>query len=438
MLHRRRRHTKTFRRGLPQVSNKKQCAMSSPRPPWLTYADLFDEHSSDGIQNVSRPRRVVAETGSFGKSARRSRSRTGTPAPKKEDATLAAADAIFSQYISHRAAESSEQPQRNSSLSQSINQPTSSSGRELTQIDGNAGPSSRFSKKEPPKVPTEVILRGFKPTQQYASIKEYECIAGRICEDYPRDPPVEQRRYKLDVRDPASMRLKPLTAAEKAKTLKYAGGNHWIKVTFESAEAAEAAVDASPQTILGQLIYAELYRGVPPAADEPVDASGKQRKSRSDGRIRPSRSTSTPMREINRNNHSFSPTESQASSFTVDSGTVASTDSPSTITGNSSSQSQSQPQAGSETMFCRRIPTAKRAKLLPADQALLPQSSFSKKVLASIPLIGWLSADIIGTAVPRTEMGDFDWDKASLYWKIVWWVDSMTGWFEVVGNDKDE
>lgn len=82
-------------------------------------------------------------------------------------------------------------------------------------------------------------------------------------------------------------------------------------------------------------------------------------------------------------------------------------------------------------MFCRRIPTAKRAKLLPADQALLPQSSFSKKVLASIPLIGWLSADIIGTAVPRTEMGDFDWDKASLYWKIVWWVDSMTGWFEV-------
>lgn len=35
-------------------------------------------------------------------------------------------------------------------------------------------------------------------------------------------------------------------------------------------------------------------------------------------------------------------------------------------------------------------------------------------------------------------MGDFDWDKASLYWRIVWWVDSMTGWFEVAGNDKDE
>jgi len=250
------------------------------------------------------------------------------------------------------------------------------------------------------------------------------------------------------------MRLKPLTAEEKVKALKFAGGKHWIKVTFESSEAAEIAVEASPQTILGQIVFAELYRGIPPTSDEPIDASTKQRTPRADrfaaslggasgvdGRKGLSRSSATPsMREINRNGNSFSP-ESQASTFTVDSGTVASTGtSSSTITGFplSNLQPQTQPQAGEELVYCRRIPTAKRMKLLPAEQALLPQPSFTKQLVSKIPIISWLSADIIGNSVPRTEQGDFDWDKASLYWKFVWWVDSMTGWFDVCGNDKDE
>jgi hypothetical protein len=248
------------------------------------------------------------------------------------------------------------------------------------------------------------------------------------------------------------MRLKPLTAEEKVKALKFAGGKHWIKITFESAEAAEIAVEASPQTILGHLVYAELYRGVPPTSDEPVDANSKQRTPKTDrfsvqgfgstsgveGRRGLPRSSTTPsMREMGRGGNSLSPAESQTSSYTMDSGTIASTiASSATITGFPSSQSQ--PQAGEELMYCRRIPTAKRMKLLPAEQALLPQPSFTKQVISKIPLIGWLSADIIGNAVPRTEHGDFDWDKASLYWKFVWWVDSLTGWFDVCGNDKDD
>ena len=431
---------------------------SSAMPPPNLPADFPDFHGNwdtDGNPTVLKPRRAVAETGSFGKSTRRSRSRTGTPAAKREDPTLAAADAIFSQFFAQKAAEKPESPQRKQSIS-SISQPNLSTAP-LGQIDGNAGPSSRYAKKEPPKEPTEVILRGFKSTQQYAAIREYERIGGRICEDYPRDAPIEQRRYKSDLRDPASMRRKPLTAEEKAKAYKFAGGEHWIKVTFESAEAAEVAVEASPQTILGHIVSAELYRGVPPTADRanPVDEQtprGDRFTSQSLGvasglgaRAGPSSSTlprsfTTPsMREIGRGTNSLSPPDStNSSSHTLDTATLSYTSgtaSSATVTG---FRSESSAPAQGSPAFCQRIPTAKRMKLLPAEQALLPQQSFSKRVMSKIPLVSWLSADIIGSAVPRTEQGEFDWEKASLYWKMVWWVDSVTGWFDVCGNDKED
>jgi hypothetical protein len=411
----------------------------------------FSENSNDGNPvAAARPRRAVAETGSFGKSTRRSRSRTGTPAAKREDPTLAAADAIFSQFFAQKAAEKPESPQRKQSIS-SISQPNLSAAP-LAQIDGNVGTSSRYAKKEPPKEPTEVILRGFKSTQQYAAIREYERIGGRICEDYPRDAPIEQRRFKSDLRDPASMRGRPLTAEEKAKAYKFAGGEHWIKVTFESAEAAEVAVEASPQTILGHIVSAELYRGVPPTADRANPVGGKQTQSLGaasglGARPGPSSSTlprsfTTPsMREIGRGTNSLSPPDStNSSSHTLDTATLSYTSgtaSSATVTGFRSSES-TVPAQGSPAFCSKYIPTATRMKLLPAEQALLPQQSFSKRVMSKIPLISWLSADIIGSAVPRTEQGEFDWVKASLYWKLVWWVDSMTGWFDVCSNDKED
>ncbi len=427
---------------------------SSAMPPDIPDLPDFSQSKDEGNPSVLKPRRAVAETGSFGKSTRRSRSRTGTPAAKREDPTLAAADAIFSQFFAQKAAEKPESQQRKQSVS-SISQPNLSSAAPLGQIDGNAGPSSRYAKKEPPKEPTEVILRGFKSNQQYAAIREYERIGGRICEDYPRDPPIEQRRYKSDLRDPASMRRKPLTAEEKAKAYKFAGGEHWIKVTFESAEAAEVAVEASPQTILGHIISAELYRGIPPTADAANPVDGKQSGGRGDrltsqslgaasgsearGAARSStlpRSYNTPMREIGRGANSLSPPDStNSSSHTLDTATLShasGTASSATVTGFAPGLAQDSP------TFCERIPTAKRMKLLPAEQALLPQQSFTKRFMSQIPLVSWLSADIIGSAVPRTEQGEFDWEKASLYWKMVWWVDSVTGWFDVCGTDKEE
>jgi len=423
---------------------------STMRPSVPDFPD-FSQNSNDGNPAPGRPRRAVPESGSFGKSTRRSRSRTGTPAAKREDPTLAAADAIFSQFFAQKAAEKPEALQRKQSIS-SLSQPNLSSAAPLAQIDGNAGTSSRYAKKEHPKEPTEVILRGFKPTQQYAAIREYERIGGRICEDYPRDAPLEQRRYKSDLRDPASLRRKALTAEEKAKAYKFAGGEHWIKVTFESAEAAEVAVEASPQTILGHIVSAELYRGVPPTADQANPVNGGQTQSlgvASGLDARPGRSSSTlprsfgtpSMREIGRGTNSLSPPDStNSSSHTLDTATLSYTSgtaSSATVTGFRSSEPAVIPQ-GSPAFCSKYIPTAKRMKLLPAEQALLPQQSFSKRVMSNIPLISWLSADIIGSAVPRTEQGDFDWVKASLYWKAVWWIDSMTGWFDVCGSDKED
>ncbi|CAL3969513.1 unnamed protein product [Diplocarpon coronariae] len=412
------------------------------------YAMLFP--NADGP--VSRSiRKVVPETGSFGKSTRRSRSRTGTPAVKREDPTLAAGDAIFSQFMAQRASEQPEAPQRKTSLSASISQPNLNSAGPLAQIDGNSGKSSRFSTKEMHKEPTEVILRGFESTQQYAVIREYERLAGRICEDYPRDAPVEQRRYKTDLRDQASLRRKPMTAEEKAKALKFAGGEHWIKVTFESAEAADIAVESSPQNIMSHLVYAELYRGVPPTVDEPVPISGSSTRTPGGSRYqaeslastsgfnasssrRPfstlSRSHTTPeMHEIARGGISLSSAGSQASSHTMETGTIASSFSSATLTGHRPSDQETD-----SLLYCHKIPTAKRMKLLPAEEALLPQQSTMKKFMSRIPIIGWLTADIFGSVIPRTDQGEFDWENANLYWRLVY----MINFWDWAGINKEK
>jgi hypothetical protein len=81
-------------------------------------------------------------------------------------------------------------------------------------------------------------------------------------------------------------------------------------------------------------------------------------------------------------------------------------------------------------IFCSRIPTARKANLLPAEQALLPQQSIMQRTLNAIPLVRWFGGSMIGNEVPRNEAGDFDWNRASLYWKLVWWLDATFGLFK--------
>jgi hypothetical protein len=392
-----------------------------------TYPDTDPNSGDGGLFGSQRSRKLQPEEkGSFGKSTRRSRSRTGTPAPKKqEDPTIAAADQIFGKYFAQQAAlrASTNSHTSPSRLSNSISQPNVSTTTSASPPEGNGDASRRYIHKEP----TEVILRGFKQDQQYEALFKYEQIAGRICEDYPRDPPIDQRKYKGNHRDPAVMR-KALTPAEKAKALRYAGGDNWIKVTFESAEAAQIAIESSPQIILGHTIYAELYRGVPPTDVRPVpeNSNGYRESQRTPRRAQGPMSRSQPTSDFGRGAQSLSPPASNSSSQTLDTATIS----------HSSATMTNSPPADAH-LYCRAIPTARRIQLLPAEQALLPQQSFNQRILSRIPILAWLSSDIIGTEVPRTADGDFDWDHASFYWRFLWWVDTKTGWFDIV-TDKDE
>lgn len=387
-----------------------------------------DRHDRQRMAPRTRVREIN-ETGSFGKSTRRSRSRTGSAPPKREDATMQSADRIFSNYLAKQQAEHAAEPSQRKSRQEetkSVNQPPT-----------------------PHKEPIEVILRGYaSPAQQYAAINQYEQIAGRICEDYSREPPVEARRYKSDLRDPALTRRQPLTKAEREKVNKVASGEHWVKVTFESQEAASTALYASPQKILGHLVYAEPYRSLPPMENAAVvdvvgDAGMFEDNIRSNSfRERPRR-PSQAGRRLDRTRRA-SPPGSQASSETLNSATVSAsstTISTATVTGfegealETPAETEAAPQVRG-----RLIPSARRIKLLPADEALKKSPSWSESLLLWMPLLGWFSGAMIGNEVPRNEMGEFDYNRASFYWKVMYMLDYWFRLFghELVSGDKDD
>jgi hypothetical protein len=335
-------------------------------------------------------------------------------------------------------------------------------GNTATAGDGAA---ARFATTE--KKPTEVILRGYRsPAQQYAAINHYEQLAGRICEDYPRDPPPGARRYKSELRDPAFTRPRRLTAAERALVNRADGGEHWVKVTFESAEAAEAALFASPQSVAGFLVYADPYTGAGPGVDEAVP----EREEAGFGRPSSRGATFGNRRSLrNRGNGAgangngngktpfdLSPPHSQASSRTADTATVSAVSTATTsgtLTGPSTPRPVNRQVAPStprnqkdpdspdgNNLYCRTIPSAKKARILPAEAALRPQPSLTDRVLKMVPVLGWFGGSMIGNEVPRNDSGQFDWNKASLYWKIVWWFDARFGLFggEILSADKED
>ncbi|KAI0468944.1 hypothetical protein F4859DRAFT_191896 [Xylaria cf. heliscus] len=399
------------------------------------YAMIWPEN--DRQRSVPRTRaREINETGSFGKSTRRSRSRTGSAPPKREDATMQSADRVFANYFAKQAESKAEPSQRKSRQDEpKPANPVATSHRE----------------------PVEVILRGYaSPSQQYAAINHYEQLAGRICEDYSREPPIEARRYKSDLRDAALTRRQPLTRAEREKVNKIAGGEHWIKITFESQEAASAALYASPQKILGHLVYAEPYRSLPPMENVAIldvvgdagmfrenhrlnslrDPPRRSSQPRYDHRRNTSRSLQQPATDRPRTNPGAWPSGSQASVESLDSATVSAssaTISTATVTGSEPRPEQNEPEPEAvPTARGRRIPSARRITLLPADAALRKSPTWSENVLAFIPLLGWFSGAMIGNEVPRNDVGEFDMNRASLYWKIMYWLDY---WFRLFGHE---
>lgn len=247
-------------------------------------------------------------------------------------------------------------------------------------------------------------------------------------------------------------------------------GEHWVKVTFESQQAADAAIFTSPQAILGHLVYAEYYKGMPPTRDEAVPdattmAQGDEvpagwRRSGFGGNRTAAELRQTfgegglPQQVIAGDEMDMSPPQSNTSSRTVESGTVGTATSSSTLTATATAMgAQALPNGAAlvsantagtagavDSVYCRVIPTARKAVVLPAEQALLPQPSFTSRVLSQIPFLKWFSGSMIGNTVPRTLEGEFDWVNASLYWKLICWLDLWFRLFggEIVSPDKDD
>lgn len=358
---------------------------------------------------------------------------------------MKSADEVFSHYLSKQDRQHTKSSDRKSGYAKDVDAPKKSK-----------------SKPHVVKEPTEVILRGYaSPSQQYAAINHYEQLAGRICEDYPREPPMEARRYKSELRDPAFIRDQPLTSHERHLVSRIANGEHWVKITFESAEAAESATYASPQKILGHLVYAELFVGRPPAEDAAVldmDVASMDpllNYALGGGR-RPSNRLSRPKswhNSMNGGRHD-SPHDSMVSSQTADTATASTATAmdvgePPFPTRSTSTSALPAPGddnnammggTGENEIYCRRLPMARRATLKPAEEALAPQASPLERLLACIPLVGWFSGSIIGNQVPRNDLGDFDMARASLYWQIMFFLDLWFGLFgkELVTNDKED
>ncbi|KYK58981.1 hypothetical protein DCS_00108 [Drechmeria coniospora] len=379
------------------------------------YAMIFNQHDAPS----TRSRRNIAESGSFGKSTRRSRSRTGTPARgARENPTLAAADRLFGDWVSNQATA------------------PAANGRKGNAQQAQQDEAATAGPRVPASQPVEMMLRGYRSaTQQYAAVGHYEALAGAILEDYPRDPPATQRRYKSELRDPALRRRRTLTADERALVNRADGGEHWVKVTFETTEAADAAAYASPQLILGHLVHAEPYRGIPPRDEACPEETRDDEGSRGGAAATPKPKQGMPSVFRSRL-LDLSPAGSHASSQTMDTTTMSPSHSSATVTDGPAAEAM---EPAEDSVFCRRIPTARRARLLPAEQALLPQQSVVQRVTGAVPLFKWFGGSLIGNEVPRTETGEFDWSRASLYWKMIWWLDATFGLFKGdVCSDKEE
>ena len=239
----------------------------------------------------------------------------------------------------------------------------------------------------------------------------------------------------------------------------YAGGESWVRLTYDSAEAADRAVEMSPQQIYGHWVHAELYNGTRPEIDEPIPVRGEDQQRESFGSPkaprRPSQTLSAAFSQhaINQQRPSSTlprsfgmPTTTQASNQRPNDGasSSSSTASSATATGpdypnlrdrhppqaeekRSSPAAQSATTtsvAGSNPAMMRYFKDRPRTVLRPVTEAFLPQPTWTDRQVQWLRSWGVIPGDFIGDGPPLMENGDFDWSRASWYWCIWHWMDT--------------
>jgi hypothetical protein len=220
-------------------------------------------------------RRIPEEKGPFGKARKRGTSRAKTPLGANHAADEAKllnqriTDDIFGRY-------KAEEDKRRSVSSRPVAAlPASASAPNLIDVSNGlnasfaAGAASTTAFAQEPK---EVILYGYGNDAQWAAISHYEKVSnGLIYEEYDREP--YNNKFGLTFTSQRAAHYRTLSKGALRKVNEYVGGDHWIKVTFDSAEAAERACHYSPKNIQGYTVYAEMYRGTgPQGGDRPIRA----------------------------------------------------------------------------------------------------------------------------------------------------------------------
>lgn len=399
-----------FGRGGMQVhavpENERYIDASGKRLPWAY-------ERADGADITAR--REPAEKGPFGRSMRRrgtSRSRSKTAEPRKEEdrikiENIAAEDAVFSR------------------LRSDTREKDAGKGA-LQTIDPNTVAGAA---KNEAKVPTEVLLYGFGEELQWAAIEFYENVSnGVILEDYERQAPGHRQDMSRSNMRVAAQRT--LTKASMRRKNTFHGGNHWIKVTFDSPEGADLACSRSPHLVRGHLVYAEPYRGIGPSKDAPIFASGGGAQITED--TLPKTFARHPVHD------------SPASSETISSATVGGAqkptqppprmnifDAPMRDASSTAYEHQRSDSGAQLQVRPARIQGATRAVLLPAEQALLPKQT-------SQSWASWIGgSEIFGSTLPRLADGTFDYERANVYWRLIFTLDRLFGW-DLCGLKADE
>ncbi|TKA27521.1 hypothetical protein B0A50_04351 [Salinomyces thailandicus] len=421
------RYTRSAPRG-PQIhalpDNEKAYDTSGRKLPWG-----YDTITAVNMGESERPPREPVEKGPFGRrntrpgrGSSRSRSKTADP-ERKED-------------IARR-----EQLQAEEAIFGTLGKKAGGREREaLGDVDPNAVAHQQLTpsvaKSEGELEPTEVLMYGFGEELQWAAIDFYErASGGSILEDYDRTS-AEQRGYDAVTRTYSrAAAQRSLSRAALRKKNKYAGGNHWIKVTFDSRQAAELACARSPHIVRGYLVSAEQWVGRGPARDQAVPATnaGAQIGSsvlpptfatQTAGLSPPTSATASSQTEQQtppQSQERVRPQQIGALPWNQPIPAAAASTSSIQPAAVSNQQQQQQPLTHRRTGTTNRIEGARYVRPLPAERALLPKQPKQSWT-------AWLGAsELIGTTVPRKEDGTFDYDRASLYWRVFRWVDWALG-----------
>lgn len=389
--------------------------------------------------------RIPEERGPFGKARKRGSTRAKTPTTKSaEDSAkldnLRAIDDIFARV------KAEEEMKR--SISGHAALPASASAPNLIEGGGLLGTS--FNGAAPPsmtaKEPKEVILYGFGADVQWAAIDFYEKVSnGIIYEEYDREPYNPKFNYAFGTQ--RTSHLRSLSNAARSRVNQFVGGDHWIKVTFDSAEAAERACHYSPHSVQGYTVFAEAYRGTGPQGGDraihtqiggaislissPQTAFSSTIPDTSTTASSATVTTAAPIALPRSTTMPLFPTGSfPMGDRPLDRAPPAPVAAP--LQSQTHTMTTSAPSASTSRKPTLRLRGAnvKPAVFMPQEKAFLPAPPRWQQTFGSLPIIGWVvggGQGIIGDQVPRKEDGSFDEGAASLYWRMWYSVDSCMG-----------